>query len=472
MNFFEGNIEAVIKSCRKIQRNTELLGTMSTNPQVNVEHALPIGTIQSIKTDLQDFTATSELTKEQSELINSHINLIDAALIQFMKDNNDLDKQSASATDMNLSLYHGLKRMYNDLLNELRTVKEEKISVTEQVDRNNPLEYMEDELPYQQVVQRKAYVDSLIMSDAHDADIKSQGDRFLNIVAKLYILDSSIDENIRVYTTLVRKLGFTTEELQAKLPEEMETNNQENEIAEKMISGNEENIKEDSKKKISFSKYLKKDDSSKRPLSDDNSDGPDKKRIKSTLIKEDENNDNSGLRSILKRRDSIKSSSRKKTIGIKFQSDASLITVFGDGLPRIGLQVSPEGLKKILQPFVPGQPREFPLIETLPSVLKVPQLDIRFDENVSNSDISELKGGPVPCLTRTPLTLKMNFSSFNPDLNKPAREPVNLDDNDSRQPVIAKAFGQNKLLLRKDRGGLPYKRVPDIVRNKYPPRAS
>lgn len=446
---------------------------MSTNPQVNVEHALPIGTIQKVKKDLQQFATESELTEEQSELISSHINLIDTALLQFMKDNHDLDKQPVSATDVNLSLYHGLKRMYNDLLNELRTMKEAKIATTEQADRNNPLEYMEDELPYQQATQRKSYVDSLIMNDTHDEDMKKHGDRLLNVIAKLYVLDSSINDNLRVYMTLVRKLGFTADDLYSKLPDDMKSNNQENENSnEKPVESNEDNNKEDSKKKISFSKYLKKDESSKRPLNDESNDSPVKKKAKLSSNDDDDNKNDSSLRSILKRRDNSKNLSRKKSVGIKFQTDDSLITVFGDGLPQTGLQVSPIELKKILQPFVPGQPREYPLIDPLPPVLKVPQWDISFDQNVNNSDISELKGGPVPCATRTPLTLKMNFSSFSPDLNKPAREPVNLDDNDSKQPIIAKAFGQNKLLLRKDRGGLPYKRIPDIVRNKYPPRSS
>ncbi|KAL3241137.1 RNA-processing protein REF2 [Nakaseomyces bracarensis] len=442
---------------------------MSSNPQVNVEHALPIASIQKVKKDLQDFTAAPELTEEQSELISSHINLIDAALLQFMKDNHDLDRQPASTTDVNLSLYHGLKRMYNDLLNELRTVKEQKIA-TEQADRNKPLEYIEDELPYLQAAQRKAYIDTLIMNDTHDEELKKQGERFLTAVVKLYTLDSSIEENLRVYMTLVRKLGFSTEQLHSKLPNEIRPTNHNIPEDDNIEKGtNEDNSKEDSKKKISFSKYLKKEDSSKRPLNDDSNEGPEMKKIKSTSI-EDDNIETNGLKSILKNRDQ-KNSTKKKPVGIKFQSESSLITVFGDGLPNTGLQVSPEELKKILQPFVAGQPREFPLRDPMPSVLKLPMWDIRFDENVNNSDISELKGGPVPCATRTPLTSKVNFINFSTDLNKPAREPVNLDEGESSQPVIAKAFGQNKLLLRKDRGGLPYKRIPDIVRNKYAPRA-
>lgn len=101
---------------------------METATQVNVDHALPISKIEQIKADLRDYYGVKELSEEQSESINQHINILDAALMQFMSDNHTLEKKHADTQDVNLNLYHGLKRMYNDLLHELGRVKEEKLT--------------------------------------------------------------------------------------------------------------------------------------------------------------------------------------------------------------------------------------------------------------------------------------------------------------------------------------------------------
>lgn len=448
--------------------------SMETATQVNVDHALPISKIEQIKADLRDYYGVKELSEEQSESINQHINILDAALMQFMSDNHTLEKKHADTQDVNLNLYHGLKRMYNDLLHELGRVKEEKTN-TETTDRNNPLEYMADELPYQQTAQRKAYIDSLIMKDDYDEQLKREGTKFLDVMAQLSVLDSSIEENTKSYGMLVRKLGFTLQDLDERIRNGSKALETDDKIDKPIDENNEDDSKaeskEDAKKKISFSKYLKKDETTKRSRNDElNEESEHNKKLKVDDDNGYDNNENinNGLRPILKKRENNKSKS--KSSGIKFQTESALVTIYGDGLPQDGLTVSPEELKKILKPFKPGQPREFPLVDNLPNVIKVPKLDLRFDENVNSSDISELKGGPVPCGTRTPLTCRINFNRYSADLEKPAREPVNLDDGDSLKPIIARAFGQNKLLLRKDRGGLPYRRVPDVVRNNYPIR--
>lgn len=256
-----------------------------------------------------------------------------------------------------------------------------------------------------------------------------------------------------------------------------------------------------SKKKLSFSKYLNKDETdttksgTKRSLDSDSkvnpetpttstniassssssssltttivspasSEEPLKKKIKQSV--QDPN-----IRSILRNGKPKKA----RISNIKFLDDPRLIKVYGDDLPNHGLQVSPIQLKKILKPFKEGEPKEVILFEDMS--IKLQPLDLKFLKSTDNGeymDISETKGGPIHCETRTPLIYRKNFNQFNSDLNKrPPREPIDFDlnGNANSSPIIAKAFGKNSLLLRKDRGGLPYKHVPIVKRNKYPPR--
>ncbi|KOH01036.1 RNA-processing protein REF2 [Saccharomyces eubayanus] len=256
-----------------------------------------------------------------------------------------------------------------------------------------------------------------------------------------------------------------------------------------------------SKKKLSFSKYLNKDDTdttksgTKRSLELDfkvnpevpttstniasspsssssltttggypvSSEEPLKKKIKQSV--QDPN-----IRSILRNGKSKKT----RVSSIKFLDDPRLIKVYGDDLPNHGLQVSPVQLKKILKPFKEGEPKEVILFEDMS--IKLQPLELKFLKSTDNEDymdISETKGGPIHCETRTPLIYRNNFNQFSSDLNKrPPREPIDFDlnGNTNSNPIIAKAFGKNSLLLRKDRGGLPYKHVPIVKRNKYPPR--
>ena len=188
---------------------------------------------------------------------------------------------------------------------------------------------------------------------------------------------------------------------------------------------------------------------------------------------DDNDSNNNGLISILKNENRKKS---KTSSGIKFVDDSKLVTIFGEGLPNEGITASPRQLKKILKPFRDGEPAEFVLEGWKERGAKPLVISIT---GVTDSDISELKNGPAKLVTNVPSALVKNFTSFSPDLNKPALEPVHTDDNadDSgkglrkqKAPIIARAFGKNSLLLRKDRGGLPYKRVPEVNPNKYPVR--
>ncbi|CCF56915.1 hypothetical protein KAFR_0B06180 [Kazachstania africana CBS 2517] len=239
---------------------------------------------------------------------------------------------------------------------------------------------------------------------------------------------------------------------------------------------------EENKKKISFSKYLKKDDSDttatespKRSASSKNVslDEPTSKRIKN-----DDTNEVKPI-SILKNGENIRSSSRvSKSMNINFSDNLML---YGDDLPDSGLKVTSSELKKILKPFKEGEPNEklhFGDFRVRPmKLIPLVSQSMNVEEIM---DISELKGGPVSCQTRTPPFYREEFQNFNKELKKkPPREPIlssenennnDAHENDNSMPLVAKAFGKNALLLKKDRGGLPYKRVPEIPRNNYPPK--
>ena len=247
------------------------------------------------------------------------------------------------------------------------------------------------------------------------------------------------------------------------------------------------------RKKISFSSYIKKEDSkdhtvsTKRSLETDKTsttgipdDGTIRKKVKSAAEPYTTSSTTPGLKSILK--NSLDSNtgteaSSRKSKTIRFQNDSDLVRVYGDGLPSEGLKVLPKELKKLLRPFKAGVPNEKLL---LGDFIQKPRL-LHLDIDVQNSDISETKGGPVPCDTKTPPYYRENFRNFNKKLTSPPSErlmdatfqdPALLQEELGRSPIIAGAFGRNGLLLRSDRGGIPYRNVPVVTRNKYPPRYS
>lgn len=176
------------------------------------------------------------------------------------------------------------------------------------------------------------------------------------------------------------------------------------------------------------------------------------------------------------------------TNSIKFISDPKLITVYGDDLPNHGLIVSPIELKKILKPFKEGEPNEVLHLENFTSkpIPLQPSLDLTSSPDLY-SDIVDIKGGPINCDTNTPMHYRTSFTNFSSSLKQQQpRDPIIVDEEDIiekskntmgrklyRNPIIARAFGENKLLLRKDRGGLPYNNKPPIVvRNNYPIKSS
>ncbi|GAV52906.1 hypothetical protein ZYGR_0AI01880 [Zygosaccharomyces rouxii] len=464
---------------------------------VNISHALQSDTVEKIRRDIKDFHEAPKLKPEQVEAINHYISSLKSAFGQFTEDNEHVERQDAGVTSADTQLYSGLKSMYMDYLNQLGSIKREKVLGDEEVSKDKPVDYISEELPYLQPMERKEYVEGLIMNDSASKNLgKSQG--FLNGMVNLCVLDSTVTENLRCYVTLLRKIGYTKEELKNLLPKglslmpSLSTNTTAEEkvketSASKKVSNSTESTQssngpttqsdptgsstatgggdDEPKKKISFSRYLKKGD------------GNENGKRKASLMEDDlrpvkkpRANGGSELRSIL-RTAGNSSSSNKKSSNIKFVDDSHLVTVYGDGLPTDGLQLSPERLKKVLKPFKEGEPRE--IVHVVGFEDKATELDIEFDLSPEESDIIETKGGPIPCETTAPLKHRLNFANFSPDLgNKPIRDAVVVEDPivKAKSPLIAKAFGKNSLLLRKDRGGLPYKRIPDVTPNDYPPR--
>lgn len=490
--------------------------------QINITHALQSNMIQTIRQDIKTWQAqAAELTAGQVELIDRYIQALESAFDLFTKDNEHIELKTNYVTSGDVQLYNGLKKMYTDYLKELIDLKKEKIKKEVQASSDNPLEFISQELPYQEPNERNKYFKNMMDSNEVDSFLKEgkavDRNQLLDHVKDLIILDSTIPENVDIYMAFLLRAGFTIENLKDVLPIDslplacvekafgssslwaanfkptlttvdtsVESSDSNNSTDKNDSQTAEEKSKievkdEPKKMKISFSKYLKKGDddineNGKRSVVDDNTDDvvkaskPKKVKIKSTGA-------TITLQSILKKtKTASQNSSGKKQDNsnkskIKFLDDEQLVTVFGEGLPSDGLTVSPDKLKKILKPFKDGQAREVFVSTTFSG--KVSRLSLTNYDDIINSDISELKGGPIKCNTKTPSSLKVNFSNFYPFLDKPPAEPVHITDDTDRkpkQPLIVKAFGKNRLLLRKDRGGIPYKPVPEVVPNDYPSR--
>lgn len=523
---------------------------------VNISHALQASTIQQIRLDMVDFNKDCKLSSIQLARIDKYIDSLQAALNQFTKDNLHIERKEKNVTEADIQLYSGLKSMYLDYLNQLIKLKHEKQHhSTPPIANDVSLDFFVNQLPKFSAEERKNYIDNLILNkNSHNRLSKMDG--LVDAVINLCVLDTSVAENVRSYMKLLDTLGFqkgsnstgTKANLKKKLasskakikdsekekekekdkskvkmktklkPSPLLNNDDKNSSPsptastssmKKLKSGlfnkNEvkssiESLPTSSKKKLSFSKYLNKDDAdmaklgTKRSIDVDFKVNPEASRVASNIISSSTSGSStttvatpasseeplkkktkisvqdSNVQSILRNGKPKKA----RISSIKFLDDSQLIKVYGDDLPNQGLQVSPTQLKKILKPFKEGEPKEIILFEDMS--IKLKPLDLMFLKNTNSDDymdISETKGGPIHCETRTPLIYRKNFNHFNPDLNKrPPREPIEFDlnGNTNSTPTIAKAFGKNSLLLRKDRGGLPYKHVPIVKRNKYPPR--
>ncbi|SCW04108.1 LAFE_0H06106g1_1 [Lachancea fermentati] len=454
---------------------------------VNISHALQSSLIQQIRTEIKEFTDAPQLSSEQSEKIDRYISSLESAFAEFTKDNEHIERRDQNVTSADVQLYTGLKTMYADYLSQLIKLRKIKMDTAKELDGIHAIEYIRDELPYKQPNERKQYMQNLMSVESYKIP---RSDRLLQGIIDLSVLDSTVLDNLRTYIAFLKFVGYSQSEITAKLPyfntEQVDQDSkaivsppkpeyevQMKQQEQKGILNTDEESKrakeslEEPKKKISFSKYLKKGDTNeqnKRPI-DTNEDNSIPKRSKlSTGSK-------SLLTPILKVDNSIK---KKKLNSIRFVEDDSLVTIYGDELPPEGLVVSPQKLKKILKPFKDGEPRE----TRLPSWANQKARELSIPECPDDSDIVETKGGPISCESRVPLMYRLNFTGFCKDLNKPPKDPVVLDEttNDKglnqKKPVIARAFGKNALLLKKDRGGLPYKRVPEITRNDYPPQPS
>ncbi|EJS42355.1 ref2p [Saccharomyces arboricola H-6] len=520
---------------------------------VNISHALQASTIQQIRLDMVDFNKDCKLSSVQLARIDKYIASLQAVLNQFTKDNLHIERKDENVTAADVQLYSGLKSMYLDYLSELIKLKHDKqLHSTPSIANDISIDFFVNQLPKFSPEERKKYVDNLILNkNSHNRLSKMEG--LVDAVINLCVLDTSSSENVRSYMKLLDTLGFqkgsnstsTKAKLKKKLTnskakvKESDREREKDKLkvkpklrpspllnkddnaspstpsasassTKKLKSGlfnkNEakfstEALATSSKKKLSFSKYLNKDEinttrlGTKRSLDMDFKSNSEKTAALSNIAPSSSSvpSPNTTVATPVSSEEPLKKKTKKsvrdlniqpilrngkpkkaRIRSIKFQDDSQLIKVYGDDLPNQGLQVSPTQLKKILKPFKEGEPKEVILFEDMS--IKLRPLDLKVLKSTDTNDyvdISETKGGPLHCETRTPLIYRNNFNHFHSDLNKrPPREPIEFDlnGNSNSNPIIAKAFGKNSLLLRKDRGGLPYKHVPIIKRNKYPPR--
>lgn len=409
---------------------------MTSNPVpqlVNVTHALPTSTIQEMRSNLDIFEQQQELNDKQKVQLRTYLTYLENALVEFGNDNKNVKIGENGVTQSDIDLVVGLLSLYKDYLNkfiQIKNVKDPEID-------NNKSATSSPNINLEEGVQ----------SMKEQGKTKRKQSTATKKKKEIYIAESSKNGSIIEQKSEQSELN----------PEEELT----------------------SKKKISFSKYLKKDDSmqpnvdNKRSLPDDEStEVSSATSSDSSSNKKAKLNDNSSkIRSILKNRESntdIKKS--RKKMSIKFHDESDLVRVYGDDLPNNGLKVTPVELKKILRPFKEGEPNERLLIEGFSFKPKLLNIQI----TVQDSDISDTKNGPIPCDSRTPLLYRDNFRNFSKDLKLIPREPIPEanTNQDKSGPLLVKAFGRNGLLLRKDRGGIPYKRVPEVRRNEYPVKYS
>ncbi|QLQ82293.1 hypothetical protein HG537_0H00540 [Torulaspora globosa] len=452
---------------------------------VDISHALQSSSIEKIRSDIREFQQMSELSEGEFATVKKYIESLESAFEQFTKDNEHIESGSDPAvTEADKQLYSGLKAMYADYLLQLGEIwKQNRDGGDCEV-----LDYIVEELPYLQANERKSYIDNLILGNKYDEKL-SQSGKILEGMVNLCVLDSTLTGNLRSYITFLRKIGFSSESLRNALPADLSnspwlTDSSSETVvdvgAAKKITtdragtpplkeqDDKNGAEDEKKKKISFSRYLKKGDV---PVNENG-----KRKLTATAVRNDskkaKKQETTNLNSILK----TNGSSKKNSNTIKFVDDSILVKVYGDGLPNEGLYVTPEKLKKILKPFKEGEPRETVLVENYKR--NAPELDIEFDLSPEEFDVTETKGGPIPCETVVPLRYRLNFTNFSSELsNRPPREPVVVEEpmdamKKNKGPLIVRAFGKNSLLLRKDRGGLPYKRVPEVLPIDYPSRAS
>ena len=412
---------------------------------VNVSHALSAAIIQEMRNNLDILSQREQLNATEENLLVSYISQLNQAIIDFNNDNKDvkIDKESVTVADM--ELINGLTLLYQTYLNKFSEIQQ-------RVHKENR--------PIQQERRQSA------------SENLDEGVRALHESNNLDKKNETITTTTTTSTTKKKNvtkmkdiyIADGTKKKQDKVPNE----------------GTAEETKEEpNKKKISLNNYKKKDDSPSDSLKRSNSNDSEESATKKIKIVKNETSNNSKIRSILKNSDDMPNQDssdiikkkKKKKLTIKFPEENDLVKVYGEDLPKDGLKVTPIELKKILRPFKEGEPNEQAIIlgfRSRPKPLNLSNIEVK------NSDISDTKNGPIKCQTVTPILYRDNFKSFSKDLDKSPREPIlEMNNNqDKSSPLVAQAYGRNGLLLRNDRGGIPYKRVPEVRRNTYPPRSN
>lgn len=459
---------------------------MSSNPvpqSVNVSHALPATVIQQMRTNIDEYQNKLPLTEQEQGKLTSYISDLNKALKEFTNDNKHVQPGGQGVTNIDIELVNGLVSLYHDYLNKFLSIQKNIDSnpvvegsvkpKTQKAKSDSPNLNLDKGVQALKNQATENVQEMEIPTDQSEPQNEQSGEENHN---SQQVEEPPAEPKMKVEKPKRKKVPkkeIYIADLSKKREQSPSDSNETEEVAEP---------EQPSQKKISFTKYLKKDEtvaeSKKRQLvDDDSSEANSTISSDSTAVKRMKiDNSEVKIRSILKNSElnSLQTASDaidgkiKKKVGITFPGETDLVRVYGEDLPDDGLKVTPNELKKLLRPFKEGEPHEKVLLEDF--VPKPQKLII--DTNVENSDISELFGGPVKCETQTPVLYRDNFKNFSKDLMKPPREPIPEMNNsrDTSKPLVVKAYGRNSLLLRNDRGGLPYKRVPEVRRNAYPVR--
>lgn len=294
---------------------------MSGNPipqLVNISHALQSSFVQQLRTETKEFSETTQLSQEQRRKIDTYISSLERAFLAFTHDNEHIERRDAEVTPADVQLYSGLKTMYADYLTQLTKLRQRSVTDEKQERNEQLLVYISDELPYKQVTERKAYVEGLLKSQETQI---SKSPKLLSGIANLAILDSTVGENLQSYAAFLKRAGYDDSEITTCIPQVNGKHESKVEAPSPVVNPSVEKpraipaVPEEPKKKISFSKYLKKGDVNDQGKRGPEYDASERPLKRSHSVEES----NPNIISILKRE-----ASKKKRNPIRFVADDKL----------------------------------------------------------------------------------------------------------------------------------------------------
>ncbi|KAL6945198.1 hypothetical protein ACO0QE_002646 [Hanseniaspora vineae] len=418
---------------------------------------------------IRDFCekTTSILTFDQLLLTNSNIQQLLSTTESFSKDNELLEKisqkkdtaQNLGMKESDVELYSQLMKMYRDYLMKLCNLKKE----------SNILN--KDLIKYD-YLNNSVFPQILLNCDPNDVRTE--------YVQQLIEITKNTDLATKFFSKKKAKFSATGEKASANTP--LPTSSTLSTSASSTLSNSNSKTTSNKSTAGTVTKKPKKEITtvkvslkrSNPTVVENKSDKVELKKRKKLKTDSDE---------VVKKREipvAIRTSS-SSTTSVKSKKQLSFntenVTVFGHDLPKKGVQVSFKNLKQALNKEKKASiPKERLLVDS--SKINVLKLAPFSDINcIPQCDISELKGGVVKLQTEIKPEYRTNFRNFSKNLNKEhtekefhsQNEEVKEENEANNQPIVMPAFGQNQLLLLNDRGKLPYRSIPEVRPNAYPP---